>query len=280
MFDGISCGQVALNRAGIFYDNYYASEIDNNAIYIAQNNYPRTTQLGDVTLLNVRGDNVDLLIGGSPCQGFSMLGKKLNFDDPRSKLFFEYVRIKNQCNPTYFVLENVAMPKKIANVISEYMGVDYISIDAVAFSAQRRKRYYWTNIPIVKIPSHSDIKVKDILQSSVSSKYTQSKAWHVWWEKNKTFQLEKQYSAVLPDKSLTLTARAYGSWNGVFVPVGDKLRRLTPIEWERLQGLPDNYTIGISDTYRYHALGNGFNVDVLAHILSGIHIAESKRKAA
>src|SRR5690606_34169586 len=149
LFDGISCGQIALERAGIKVENYFASEIDKHAIAVTQHNYPKTKQLGSV--LSVKGTdlpNIDLLIGGSPCQGFSIAGKKLNFEDERSKLFFEFVRLKNELKPKYFLLENVRMSDDIADAIDELLGVKRIFIDSRNFTGMIRKRYYWTNIPI------------------------------------------------------------------------------------------------------------------------------------
>jgi DNA (cytosine-5)-methyltransferase 3A len=131
LFDGMSCGQIALNKAGIKYDNYFASEIDKPAIKVTQHNYPNTIQLGSV--IDVKAEDlpkIDLLIGGSPCQGFSFAGKKLNFDDPRSKLFFEFVRLKNELNPKYFLLENVKMKQEWQDVISENLGVKPIRINS------------------------------------------------------------------------------------------------------------------------------------------------------
>ena len=151
LFDGISCGQIALNRAGIKYDNYFASEIDKNSIQVTQKRFPETIQIGDV--LNVSTDSlpkIDLLMGGSPCQGFSWAGKRLNFDDPRSKLFFEFYRILEGVNPKYFLLENVNMKKESQQVIPDHLGVEPVFINSADFSAQERKRLYWTNIPFIK----------------------------------------------------------------------------------------------------------------------------------
>ena len=135
LFDGMSCGQIAINRVGIKYDNYFASEIDENAIQVTMDNYPNTKQLGDVTKIKSSDlPQIDLLIGGSPCQGFSFAGKQLNFDDPRSKLFFEFVRLKNECNPKYFLLENVKMRKDFQDIISKYLGVEPIEINSSTVS--------------------------------------------------------------------------------------------------------------------------------------------------
>ena len=148
LFDGMSCGQIALKKAGIPVTKYFASEIDKHAIKVTQENFPDTIQLGSVT--DVTTDQVgeiDLLIGGSPCQGFSFAGKNLNFDDPRSKLFFEYVRLLKELKPKYFLMENVRMSKKSQDIISEHLGVEPIVINSNLVSAQNRHRLYWTNIP-------------------------------------------------------------------------------------------------------------------------------------
>lgn len=165
LFDGMSCGQIALNKAGIPYEKYYASEIDKHSIKVTQKNYPETVQPGDVTKINLDSlAEIDLLIGGSPCQGFSIAGKKLNFEDPRSKLFWEYVRIKEELNPKYFLLENVMMKNEWIEIISEALKVQPIMINSADFSAQNRKRFYWTNIRICSWDK-KEINLKDILES-------------------------------------------------------------------------------------------------------------------
>ena len=168
LFDGMSCGQIALNRVGIEYENYYASEIDKDAIKVTQHNYPNTIQVGDVTkLFTTNLPKIDLLIGGSPCQGFSFAGKQLNFEDPRSKLFFEFVRLKNELQPKYFLLENVRMKKSSEDVITEYLGVQPILINSHLVSSQHRRRLYWTNIPGIEQPMDMGIELKDILDKNV-----------------------------------------------------------------------------------------------------------------
>lgn len=170
LFDGISCGQVALKKAGIPVDNYYASEIDKHAISITQKNFPNTIQLGDVSEIDFGLlYKIDLLIGGSPCQGFSFAGKQLNFEDPRSQLFFEYVRALEECKPKYFLMENVKMKKEYQDVISSYLGVEPIEINSSLVSAQNRKRLYWTNIPNVKPPEDKGILLKDVLEKHLPS---------------------------------------------------------------------------------------------------------------
>lgn len=152
LFDGMSCGQIALERAGIKVDNYYASEIDKYAIKVTQANYPDTIQLGDIRNIKaVDLPKIDLLMGGSPCQGFSYSGKQLNFEDERSKLFFEFVRLLKECKPKYFLLENVKMKKEFQDIISKYLGVEPIEINGALVSAQNRKRLYWTNISNISI---------------------------------------------------------------------------------------------------------------------------------
>lgn len=164
LFDGMSCGQIALERAGIKVDKYYASEIDKYAMAVTQHNYPDTIQLGCVK--DVKAEQlpkIDILIGGSPCQGFSFAGKQLNFDDPRSALFFEFVRLLKECKPKYFMLENVRMKKEYQDVISEQLGVEPIMINSALVSAQNRVRLYWTNIPNITQPEDKGILLKDIV---------------------------------------------------------------------------------------------------------------------
>ena len=172
LFDGMSCGRIALERAGIKVENYFASEIDKHAIKVTQHNFPNTIQLGSV--IDIKGTDlpqVDLLIGGSPCQGFSFAGKQLNFEDPRSKLFFEFVRLKNECNPTYFLLENVKMKKEWQDIITKELGVEPIEICSSLFSAQQRKRLYWTNINVdlSKLPKSNNV-IADVLDLPIKNK--------------------------------------------------------------------------------------------------------------
>lgn len=169
LFDGMSCGRIALERAGIQVDNYFASEVDKFAMKIAKKNYPDTHHVGDVR--DVRGSDlpkIDLLIGGSPCQGFSFSGKRLNFDDPRSQLFFEYVRLLEECKPRFFLLENVKMNKQSQDIISEYLGVQPIEINSSLVSAQNRKRLYWTNINFDRNIEDAGYVLRDILEPEPS----------------------------------------------------------------------------------------------------------------
>ena len=390
LFDGISCGQVALERAGIKVDNYLASEIDKYAIQVTQKNHSNTIQLGDVK--EIKGKDLpmtDLFIGGSPCQGFSFAGKQLNFEDERSKLFFEYVRLLEETKPKYFLLENVRMKKEYQDVITSYLGVEPIEINSALVSAQNRKRLYWTNIPNVTQPEDKGIMLWDIVHENEFTFVDREKNHAIlasigrttpreYFKKNqgqmvfefnvnpsgsgmngRVYSVDKLKSNTLTtnkgegqkiavplaeyivpfdktlkildkevergkvgyfrkdsqanrvyyihDKAITLCGDAGGGaakmgqylfgcitpdrvnkrQNGQRFNDGKKfytltaqdqhgiliegyIRKLTPIECERLQTLPDNYTEGISNTQRYKCLGNGWTVDVIAHILRGI----------
>jgi len=181
LFDGMSCGQIALDKLGIPVKNYFAAEIDKYAIQIARKNYPDMIHLGDVKNIKTSdthlmdefdcGHKIDLLIGGSPCQGFSFGGKGLNFDDPRSKLFFEFDRLLKALKPKYFLLENVKMKKESEQVITDYLGVEPIEINSNLVSAQNRKRLYWTNIPFDGVPEDKGIMLKDILEEETAEFY-------------------------------------------------------------------------------------------------------------
>lgn len=271
LFDGMSCGQIALNRAGIKYDKYFASEIDEYAIKVTQHNYPETIQVGDV--LNVKGSDlpkIDLMFGGSPCQGFSFAGKGLNFEDPRSKLFFEFVRLRDELQPKYFLLENVKMKKESENVITEHMGVEPIRINSNLVSAQNRERLYWTNIPNVKQPNDKGILVKDILDYSTKHKTLPPKTIQA------QLHYAKNYKAT--GKAPTLTRELAHGWGKNITPkcyieikaITGEDRLFTPLECERLQTVPDNYTSVVSNTQRFNLLGNGWTVDVIAHIFKEI----------
>jgi len=173
LFDGMSCGMIALDRLGIKVDNYYASEIDKYAIQVSQANYPDIIHVGDITKLDLSTlPKIDLVMGGSPCQGFSFAGKQLAFDDPRSMLFFEFVKCVKELNPKYFLLENVRMKKEYLDIISEYMGVEPIFINSSLVSAQSRQRYYWTNIPGIEQPEERGIVLRDILEEQANTYLT------------------------------------------------------------------------------------------------------------
>ena len=280
-FDGMSCGQIALERAGIKYNEYYASEIDKHAMKVTQENYPNTIQLGSI--VDIKGSDlpkIDLLYGGSPCQGFSLAGKQLNFDDDRSKLFFEFVRLLKELNPKYFLLENVYMKQEWQDIITEYLGVKPILINSSVFTAQFRDRLYWTNIPFEEPKQYKSILLEDILESDID--YTH-KCDNIKLQKstNGIENIKKGTSGfswfyeqqTYTKKSLTRTLKAGGGSGNIPKVLNDSLtmfRKLTPIECEILQSVPLNYTKSVSNNQRYRMLGNGWTVDVIAHILSFI----------
>ena len=298
LFDGMSCGQIALEKSGFQVDKYFASEIDKYAIKVAKVNYPDMIHLGDVR--DVRADDlpqIDLLLGGSPCQGFSFAGKQLNFDDPRSKLFWEYVRLLRDLQPSYFLLENVKMKKQSMDVITEALGVEPIFINSSLVSAQNRQRYYWTNIPMGKLPDDKGIMLKDILEDGfvdrdkshcIDANYFKGGNLKSYFEKHRR-------QLVFSDEGLCHVGDAdlkgHGYNRRVYHPDGkapslcaasggnlepktfispDSWRKLTPLECERLQTVPEGYTAHVSNTQRYRMLGNGWTVDVISHILKGM----------
>ena len=352
LFDGKSCGQIALERAGIKVKQYYSSEIDKYAKRVAKINYPNTIFLGDVTKVFAKDlPKIDIVIGGSPCQGFSFAGKRLNFKDPRSLLFFEFVRLVEECKPRFFLLENVQMKKEHENVISKYLNVSPIELNSNLFSAQNRSRNYWTNIgmqpmglfgyleSIIPQPKDKGILLAHILEEDVPDKYFLSEKMLNWLckhsDKNKSKghgfnfspkenmhtksvtvtnegkgRTESNYIVDLNRKSRCFTAggnsgglhsdmeiivhntlpRSSTTGKGGSGPLsrsdgktysllaskkvnaiefnGKYIRRLTPLECERLQTLPDNYTAYVSDTQRYKMIGNGWTIDVIAYIFS------------
>jgi len=250
LFDGMSCGQIALDQLGVKVDKYYASEIDKYAIKVAKANYPEMTHLGDVCQVKACDlPNIDLLIGGSPCQGFSFAGKRLNFDDPRSKLFYEYVRLLRECKPKWFLLENVKMKKESQDIISEMLGVHPVEINSNLVSAQNRRRLYWTNIPFVGIPEDKGVVLADVLEFG-----------HV--DRDKAHCIDANYwKGGNPKSYFEKNRRQLVFGEGV------TYRKLTPTECERLQTVPDGYTAHVSNTQRYKMLGNGWTVEVIKHLL-------------
>lgn len=282
LFDGISCGRVALERSGIPVERYVAYEIEQNAIKISKKNYPDIEHCGDVTTANfTQYQGFDLLIGGSPCQSLSIVQSKTRQHlAGKSKLFFEFVRALEEVKPRYFLFENVAsMNAESKQVISELLGCDPVFIDSKTFSAQQRPRYYWTNIPVEMIlPSDCPDVLKDILQPEseiTESLYYSAPLLNVDMSKQVCATLdiknnEMHRRVFNPDfKCHTLTC-ASGGHQQKKVFVNGRCRKLTPVEYERLQTLPDNYTEGISNGARYTACGNGWTVDVISYILSGL----------
>lgn len=268
LFDGISCGQYVLReRLGFKNLNYYASEIEKAAIKNTLHNYPDTIQLGDVR--GVKGKDlpkIDLLIGGSPCQGFSFLGKQLAFDDPRSKLFFEYVRLLREVKPRFFLLENVRMKKQYENVITKYLNVAPIYIDSALFSAQSRKRLYWTNIPINPLPEkEATIYLRECLdepyyKSSLLSKYT-----HLFETRKKLYRQDMR-PADVNKKAPTITKQ-----NWLNIPISyHECRKPTQIELERLCGLREGFTSTMSHTQAKEAIGNAWECNTITFLFQNL----------
>ena len=284
LFDGISCGHIALDKAGIPINKYYASEIDKYAIKVTNKNYPETINLGDVTTVSgeLFTEKIDLLIGGSPCQGFSQAGKMKNFDDPRSKLFWEYVRILQEVKPKYFLLENVVMKQEWQDIISEALGVKPIMIDSSLTSAATRKRLYWTNIPGVGQPedlgiTFGDIRERDVQEGSI---YYTDKGLD-WIRRH-----EKRTGKTLriigdSDKMQMLEASMYKKYSSQrFFGIEDThgLRYITVTECERCMNVPDGYTDCCSNTQRYKQLGNGWEVNTITHIFRILKNVLEKRQ--
>lgn len=353
LFDGMSCGQIALNQLGIEVDNYYASEIEKYPIQVTMKNYPNTIQLGDITKWrdwNIDWSSIDLVFGGSPCQGFSFAGKQLAFNDPRSKLFFVFVDILDHIkslNPNVkFLLENVRMKKEYLDIITEYMGVKPVMINSALVSAQRRIRYYWTNICEITQPEDKGILLKDIIEFGVVDRTKsltvttrvapatlrryKEKSQHQMimvglanmkghdsvrrvystygkaptltavqgghqepkiavYEATKkgyaeagvgegldiTFPTSRtRRGRLMATKSNALTASNYDYGIVEQDERGVYWRKLTPLECERLQTVPDGYTEGVSNSQRYRMLGNGWTVSVISHIFQ--HLKENK----
>lgn len=304
LFDGMSCGRIALEKAGILIDKYYACEIDKFAVKVSKANYPDIIQLGDVkdliwndSMLHAHlRPKIDLLIGGSPCQGFSFAGKHLDFDDPRSKLFFEFVRLMNETKPKWFLLENVRMKEESQDIISRYMGVQPQEINSSLVSAQNRKRLYWTNIPFT-VPEDRGIMLKDIIEDGLvdrdkahclDANYHKGGNLKIYFEKSRRQLVFSQDGmchvgdadlkghdlikrVYHPEgKSPTLNACTGGNREPKIATDNLKWRKLTPLECERLQTVPEGYTAHVSNTQRYKMLGNGWTVDVVAHIFKNL----------
>ena len=307
MFDGISCGQLALNKLGVNIEKYYSYEIDKNAIKITNKNYPDTIQLGDVENITIdtikNMEKIDLILAGSPCQGFSRAGLGLNFEDSRSKLFFKFVEVLNWIKEynnkdVKFLLENVKMKKEWQDTITKYTGVEPIEINSKLVSAQNRPRLYWTNIKGVTIPADKNIKLIDILEDVELENYTVKdsiKLCNSLSESSKKLvnvidgevrinqAVKKGYivasdgdginlsfpssktrrGRVVKEKSSCLDTQCEAS-----VYINNSIRRLNINELEKLQTLPVGYTEGISEVNRTKAIGNGWTVDVIVHILS------------
>jgi DNA (cytosine-5)-methyltransferase 3A len=273
LFDGISCGQIALNRANISYDNYYASEIKPHAIKCTLDNYPNTIQLGDI--LNLKGSDlpkIDLLIGGSPCKGISRLNKNQEgLEHSESRLFWEYIRLLDEVKPKYYLLENTHGNKEATNTITETLGINPISINSKLVSAQNRPRYYWTNIPDIKQPLDKGITTNDIFDYSG----VLADECRVRWLNSESGKksIKNGYTKVNPyPKSGCLTALGHKKWNENYLYRDGVYKYLSQTEIEKLQTLPVGYTKILSYDEAYDCIGDGWTVDVIAHILKNIEI--------
>jgi hypothetical protein len=274
LFDGMSCGQIALNRVGIDYENYFASEIKPHAIQTTQHNYPNTIQVGDITKLNGKElPQIDLLIGGSPCQDFSRANRKQDgLDGEKSGLFWEYVRLLKETEPKYFLLENVRMKQEWQDIISEELGVKPVRINSSLVSGAMRDRFYWTNIPMDGLPKDKGIN----FQSLIDYGYT---------ERDKCLCLLESYSR--PMKTPSKIARRYfkyGFWQVIFrdeetynrlkddfeLATTDDVRYMNKNEMERVQTVPVGYTELLSRNDAACLLGDGWTVDVIVHIFEGL----------
>lgn len=309
LFDGISCGMIALERANIKVDNYYSSEIEKSAIDISKKNYPNIIRMGDITKINKETlsnlPKIDLILAGSPCQGFSRNGNMLNFEHEQSKLFFDFIKILNWIRDNNnmdvkFLLENVEMKKEWKDIITSYVKVAPLDINSKLVSAQNRPRTYWTNIPNASIPEDKNINLYDILEldhqydlidyqgikidSSFNKKEINlinivnkevrisqaTKQGYIIAEDgdgiNLSFPTSKtRRGRVVKKKSNTLDKQC-----NICVYYNGILRKLSLVELERLQTLPDGYTEGVSDNKRKNAIGNGWTVDVITYLLKGL----------
>jgi len=272
LFDGMSCGQIALDKLGIKVDNYFASEIKKHAIKVTQDNYPSTIQLGSVEFVTKEmlvNYDIDLLIGGSPCQDLTIINQKQKgLKGGKSVLFYEYLRVLRSVKPKYFLLENVASMKNIdRDIITKELGVEPIMINSNLLSAQHRMRYYWTNIPNVKQPIGQNILLKDIINYSDKREEKMSDKKIAFIEKKK----ETMYIRVDGDKSLPITARGYASWNTQFITLpNNQLRDLTLLEYKKLQTIPVDYKMDIIKRKATDLIGDGWTVDVIAHIFKNL----------
>ena len=289
LFDGISGARIALEKLNIPITNYYASEIDKYAIQVSKENYPDIIHLGDIKDIKASDlPKIDLLIGGSPCQDLSNAQKGLGLKGEKSRLFYEYIRLYKELNPKYFLLENVK--NKWGDLMSEIIGVDFVEINSSLFSAQSRPRYYWTNIKFPSIPQkHYSERLEDIVVKNVDEKYYFNKdGLDEFIKENLTFDKTPTKDGIvklfdvpktiindherqrriyaLNSKSPTILARA----DTTKIVIDNRIRKLIPLECERLQNIPDDYTSYCSDAQRYKMIGNGFNVNTIVHILKGL----------
>lgn len=292
LFDGMSCGMIALERAGIKVDNYYASEIKKHALQVSKHNYPNIIQVGDVRQLSYNDGylstetgtiyvgKIDLLIGGSPCQDFSICKAMdvvnrtgiTGLEGDKSSLFYEYLRLRDEIKPTHFLLENVRLNKSSKAELDEYLGVEGVLINSSLVSYQRRARYYWTNIPNLTIPvdrkiSFQDYKETDDAIAGVRALNPKAKSWINMWSDGKgTNQQGSCANITDADKIYCLTTKQDRSPNSGMIAHGDFCRFLTQRELEQAQTVPVGYTSCLSYYKAADVLGDGWTVDVIAHI--------------
>jgi site-specific DNA-cytosine methylase len=288
VFDGISCAKIALDQLGIKVQNYYASEIDKHAINVSKHNHPNIIHLGDIKDIKaIDLPKIDLFIGGSPCQDLSNAQKGLGLEGSKSGLFYEYIRLIREVQPKYFLLENVK--NKWANIMSEYIGINHIEVNSAVLSAQSRPRYYWTNFDYDNFPlKPCSLELIDIVEKEVDDKYffikenldVFLKSVEINNNKskdgiNKVFEIPKyihkdneRQRRVYSLKSKSPTVLARPDTTKIFI--NNKIRKLTPLECERLQCIPDNYTFICSDTQRYKMIGNAFTVSIIKHFLKSL----------
>jgi DNA-cytosine methyltransferase len=284
LFDGISCARVAIERSGIKIDKYFSSEVEKSCIESSKLRFPDNIFLGDVREINKKKlPKIDLLIGGSPCQDLSNAFKGKGLEGARSSLFYDYVRLLNSLKPKFFLLENVQNQYKY--MMDEEMGVEGVNINSALFSAQSRPRCYWTNMEIPKMPDGNLSVINDILEDDVDEYYFLDKKIVRDTMKRLSKDVDLPHSGIrklgeidrdflkdnerqrrvysIMGKSPTLLARS----DSPKILIGDRIRKLTPLECERLQCVPDHFTEGFSKTSRYKMIGNGFTVSVISHIL-------------
>ena len=309
LFDGISCGMIALDKLGINVNNYFASEIDENAIKISKANYPNIKHIGDVTKItkdNIKNmPKIDLILGGSPCQGFSNNGKGLNFNDPRSKLFFDFVNILNWVREVNnknvkFLLENVKMKKEWEDIITQYVKVKPIEINSKLLTAQNRPRLYWSNIDNIDIPKDAGIELINILDKNVKFDFINHEGLKICKSisensRNLIYRVDNEVRIKQATKQGYIVANEGDGINlsfpcslsrrgrvikgksncldtscNICVYIDNSIRRFTINELEKLQGLPIGYTNHVSDRSRIKAIGNGWTIDVIEHILRNL----------
>tara|TARA_Y100000401_G_scaffold100809_1_gene89923 strand:- start:130 stop:999 length:870 start_codon:yes stop_codon:yes gene_type:complete len=279
LFDGMSCGQLALERASVKYNNYYASEIKPIAIKVAKQNYPNTIHIGDVTKLDLsRLPKIDLLIGGSPCQDFSILkAKGLGLEGDKSKLFYEYLKILKEIKPKYFLLENVKMKKESEKQLNEYLGIEGLHINSELVSYQKRPRIYWTNIPGACVPKDRNINFQDFKETNydvckiykLNNTPSRIKMWNNG--KKRSSELKSCANITHSNKVYCLTRKQDRSPNSGLIEFDDFCRYLTRQELEKAQTVPVGYTNSVSYNQAQDLLGDGWTIEVIAHLFQGLN---------